>query len=443
MLKKLGRSGGRGGPEVRIRDARFPEPFASGLEYNAPARGPWNIVHTGMLIPGAHQIFACAQGCLRGVVLTAAEMNAMDRMSWISVSESDLFDGSMERNIIDGAADILDRIDPLPPAVLLFISCIHLFAGCDFEMILGELRGRFPRVDFADCYMNPTMRKSGLTPDQLMRRQLYSLLRPRKKDEKCVNLIGNDRPTDESSELLAMIREAGFGLRDITLCGTYEDYQKMAGSAVNLTCLPAAAAAGEELERRLGQKHLYLPLSYSRQEIAENYAKLARVLGVEAPDFSGAAARAEEALGAARRVVGDAPVAIDYTATPRPLGLARLLLEHGFAVRKVYADVFSGEERADFDWLKQNAPELAVSATVRPEMRFAARVAPGEKVLAIGQKAAYFCGTGRFVNIVAGGGMYGFDGIARLAGLMADAYLREKDTRTVIQYKGLGCESCL
>ncbi len=443
MLKKVGGKGERNSAEVAIRDAAFPAPFASGLEYNAPARGPWNIVQTGMLIPQSHQIFACARGCLRGVVLTAAEMNAMDRMSWISVCENDLFDGSLEQNVIDGTTDILRKMETRPPAVLLFISCIHLFNGCDFGMILSELRRRFPDVDFADCYMNPTMRKSGLTPDQLMRRQLYSLLRPARMDGKWINLIGNDRATDESSELVSMIRGAGFGIRDITRCRTYEEYLKMAESAVSITYLPAAVAAGEELERRLGQRHLYLPLSYSEEEIMENYGKLADALGIRAPDLSAAAAGAEKALGDARRVVGDAPVEIDYTSTPRPLGLARLLLEHGFAVRRIYADVFSGEEKSDFVWLQRNAPELAVSATVHPKMRFARRRAQGEKTLAVGQKAAYFSGTGHFVNIVAGGGMYGFDGIARLAGRMTDAFLHEKDTKTVIQLKGLGCESCL
>ena len=54
-------------PHVRIADANFPAPFRSGLEYSSPARGTWNIVHTGMLIPEAHEIFVCAAGCLRGV----------------------------------------------------------------------------------------------------------------------------------------------------------------------------------------------------------------------------------------------------------------------------------------------------------------------------------------------------------------------------------------
>jgi len=326
MLKNINEKCDMSGTEVQIRDAKFTEPFFPGLEYNAPARGPWNIVNTGMLIPQSHQVFVCAEGCLRGVILTAAEMNAMDRMSWVSVCENDLLGDSMEQNITDGTAAILNKMNPLPPAVLVFISCIHLFAGCDFKMTLNELRKRFPSIDFVECYMTPTMRKSGLTEDQKMRRQLYSPLRSIRKDKKCVNIIGNDRPTDESSELISMIRGANFKIRDITLCKNYEDYLKMAESAVNITYIPAAVAAGDALAQRLGQKHLHLPLSYSYEEIMENYRKLADTLGIKTPDFSKAADSADKALCDTRRVIGDTPVEIDYTSTPRPLGLARLLL---------------------------------------------------------------------------------------------------------------------
>ena len=42
---------------INITKAAFPAPFESGLEYNPPTRGVWNIVHTGMLIPESRQIF--------------------------------------------------------------------------------------------------------------------------------------------------------------------------------------------------------------------------------------------------------------------------------------------------------------------------------------------------------------------------------------------------
>ncbi|MBR6240572.1 MAG: nitrogenase [Lentisphaeria bacterium] len=444
MLKRLNGEDDMTGAEVAIRDADFPVPFASGLEYNAPARGPWNIVHTGMLMPESHQVFACAQGCLRGVILTAAEMEAMDRMSWISVDRNDLFDGSLERNIVDGTADILRKLPRKPRAVLLFLSCVHLFAGCDFEAILEELRAMFPNVVFVDCYMNPTMRKSGLTPDQLMRRQLYAPLAPCPSEPKTANLIGNDRPTDESSELARLVREAGWKLRDITDCKTFDEYLAMAKSALEITYLPTAAAAGDALERRLGRKHLYLPLSYDFNEIERNLAKLADALGIDAPDWTGAKRNALRALEYAREIAGDFSVEIDYTATPRPVGLALLLAEHGFRVTRVYTDAMIEEERPAFERLRSLAPDLLLTATVHAKMRFAGKgVHEHGPVLAIGQKAAYFSGTRHFVNIVSGGGMYGFDGVAKLAALIEDAAIHEKDTETVIQHKGLGCRSCL
>ena len=444
MLKRLNGEDDMTGAEVAIRDAEFPVPFASGLEYNAPARGPWNIVHTGMLMPESHQVFACAQGCLRGVILTAAEMEAMDRMSWISVDRNDLFDGSLERNIVEGTADILRKLPRKPRAVLLFLSCVHLFAGCDFEAIIAELRALFPDVVFVDCYMNPTMRKSGLTPDQLMRRQLYAPLAPCPSEPMTANLIGNDRPTDGSSELARLVRQAGWKLRDITACKTFEEYLAMAKSTLEITYLPTAAAAGDALERRLGRKHLYLPLSYDFDEIARNLAKLADALGTVAPDWTEAKNNALRALEHAREIAGDFEVEIDYTATPRPVGLALLLAEHGFRVTRVYTDAMIEEERPAFERLRSLAPELLLTATVHAKMRFAGKgVHEHGPVLAIGQKAAYFSGTRHFVNIVAGGGMYGFDGIARLAALIEDAAAHEKDTERVIQHKGLGCRSCL
>ena len=61
------------------------------------------------------------------------------------------------------------------------------------------------------------------------------------------------------------------------------------------------------------------------------------------------------------------------------------------------------------------------------------------KVLAIGQKAAYFENTNHFVNVVEGGGMLGYDAVLHTLELMREAYLKEKDMRNLIQIKGMGC----
>ena len=136
------------------------------------------------------------------------------------------------------------------------------------------------------------------------------------------------------------------------------------------------------------------------------------------------------------------PIALDYMFHPRPLGLARLLISHGFAVKTVYLDAISLEEKEDFLWLQAHAPQLELAATIHVKMRVLPR--GGEQdVLAIGQKAAWFCRSSHFVNMVQGGGLYGFDGIRKLTELMIEAFREEKDTESLVVQKGWGCDCCL
>ncbi|MBR7139646.1 MAG: nitrogenase [Lentisphaeria bacterium] len=429
---------------IPIKEASFPQPFPGGLEFNAPARGMWNIVHTGMLLPEAHQIFVCARGCLRGVILTAAEMNAMDRMSWVGIEENDFFDSSMEENVIEGVTDILNKLSGKPPVVLVFVSCVQLFAGIDFPECLRELSKRFPHTTFVDCYMNPTMRKSGLTPDQLMRRQLFVPLKNTAPLEKnAINLLGSDFAADRSCELFTWLDENKIICREITKCSSFSAYQEMGKSSLNMTWIPQAVAAAESLENRLGQKHLHLPISYGEEEIENNYKLLAQALDLNVPDFSEARQSAGQALAHALKIIGNTPIALDYTAAPRILSLTRRLLEAGFNVTQVFADLFIPGDRKDFEFLQKNFPSLKITPTLHVNMRFANNGHLDEKILAVGQKAAFFTGSVNFVDLVWGRGFYGHSGVAAIAGLMIEAFRNPKDIESVITHKGWGCESCL
>ena len=425
---------------IRIDEADIEGIFPSSLEYNPPARGMWNIVHTGMLVPEAHEIFVCAQGCLRGVILTAAEMFELDRLSWISVSEEDMFDGSLESDIVDGVCEIIEKLGHRPPVVLLYLSCIHLFAGVDFEAVIDELNSRYDDIYFVDCYMTPTMRTT-VSPVMKMSAQIYGALKPLSLDPKAVAIVGNDRATDEDSELVKIIRQNGFDLYDICSCKTYEEYLQMAKASVNISYIPTGTLAGEELSKRFGSKHLHLTVSYDFDDIEENYRILCNTLGVDMPDFSADKAAAEQALKNAKTIIGETPIAIDYTAVTRPFELAKLLCEYGFDVRYVVADG-AGAEREAFEWLQKNRPGLLIYSPVNVNM-LEEPDREHEHLLAIGQKAAYYFATDNFVNMIVGGGYYGYSGIKKIADLMADAHLNKKDRAELIKYKGMGCASCL
>ena len=440
MIRRLGSEAPR--KEIRIADASYPAPFTGGLEYSAPARGTWNIVHTGMLIPEAHEIFVCAQGCLRGVVLTAAEMGVPERFSTVAVRENNVTDGDLEDSLIEGVSDILEKLPEKPPAVLVYTSCIHHFIGCDLKLCYDRLRERFPDIDFTDCYMNPIMRKSGLTPDQLMRRQLYSLLHGAPKRERTLLVAGGDFMTDDAGDLVTQLRQNGWEILEIQRTHTYAEYQTLAGAALCMTNQPGAIPGGKLLEDRFGMPHLHLPVSFDYDEIAANWQRLGEAAGIPVPDFASEIDKCEAALTRAKASIGDAPVEIDYTVTSRPLSLARMLLSHGFRVTKVYLDGISGEEQDDFLALQKTCPDLLLSPTVDPVMRVRPRETE-ETTLAVGQKAAYFTGTDRFVNLVENGGFWGYHAVHGMAELMREAWETPKDAKSLIQIKGWGCSSCL
>ena len=454
---------------VSVRDAAFPKPFYQGLEFNAPAHGNWNIVHIGMLLPEARQIYVCADNCMRGVVLTAAEMNAEDRFSFVLLDEADMTVGNLEDVTIDGVSACIDKLDSHPPVVLLFTVCVHHFLGCDLDYVYRKLGERYPDIFFARCYMDPLLQKTRPTPDQKLRLAMYEPLKALPINRHTISLIGSELPLHKSSDLYRIIELVSGGktsntieLKEIASCTSYKEYLTMGESALFIADFPGALMGLEALGKRLERSYLYLPMSFSFDEISKLWLKFAEAINYYCINDSALNAECilpehienllitdvdkqkehcENALSSLRSLIGDTEIRIDYVFHPRPLGLARFLLEHGFNVSTVYIDVISTEEEADLDWLKVNAPDILLCSTVQVEARIRKRNRPD--VLAIGQKAAWFSGTAHFVNAVYGAGLWGFDGILMLCDLMEQAYREEKDTKDLITRKGWGCASCV
>lgn len=430
---------------IKMEDASFPKPFASKLEYNSPVHGNWNIVHTGMQVPETIQIYVCAENCMRGVVLTAAEMNAADRFSYVIVEEKDLLYSNLEELTIEGVTDVLNKRGDHPKAVLLFTVCLHHFLGSNLKYIYRKLEERFPDICFIRCYMDPIMQKHSLTPDQKLRKAMYDPLPVCEADEKTVSVLGSDFVLDESSDIKRLLKRYGYRVRELPACNTWQELLEMSRGRLFLNCYPAGKYGMEAQAKRLGREHLYLPGNFSYEEIENQLKQLTDKLGLPElteEELAHERAACEEKLAEAKNLMGEMPIVLDYLYHPRPLGLAKLLLTHDFCVKAIYLDGISPEEKEDFLWLQEHAPELELIATIQVKMRVLPRGGE-EKVLAIGQKAAYFSRSRHFVNLVQGEGLYGFDGIRRTAELMMDAYLNEKDTERLVIQKGWGCECCL
>ena len=451
-----------GPSRIPVSKASFPAPFAQELEFNPPVHETWNIVHIGMLMPQAHQIYICSDNCMRGVVMTAAEMNAIERFSCVVLEEKDMHSGNLEEITLEGVSDVLLKIrrkrgeEGLPKAVLVFPVCLHHFMGCDLGYVYKELEKRFPQIVFIKGWMDPIMQKTGPSPDMKLRKAMMDILMPYEEKNGLSALIGDIYALDPESDLMRLIRAADEVRGTVSTplqiqdCETLKEYQALSGREVLITRSPMSAVSVRQTARRLDCKGLYLPAVMDYAGIRKELETAAEALCITSEQagisFEQEEKLCEDALQHLRDVVGDTPIAIDYIAVQRPLGFARLLLERGFAVREVYLDAVSPEEENDFLWLKENHGEVLLCSTIHVKGRLLHAGAIDSEhsgFLAVGPKAAWFCGTEHFVNLVDYGGMWGYSGIRKMASLMEDAFENAKDTKDLVPRKGLGCESIL
>ena len=472
---------------VKIADASFPVPFGHRLEFNAPVHGTWNIVHIGMLVPQCHQIYVCADNCMRGVVLTAAEMGADDRFSSVLLEEDDLYDQNLETITIEGVSDIIRRLPVRPRAVVVFLVCLHHFVGTDASYVYKTLEERFPDIDFIRGWMDPVMQKTGLTPEQKLKEAMYRPIRPLPVDPKLVCVLGDNQALYPDSDLARLVAKAGgrvLQLHDwrahgrrigflsgeegdtedehFAFCKNYDDFLGIGAAGLLITRSPSGVHGVTQLAKRLGRPFLYLPPVSGEEEIRRQIETLARTLEEISAGQANASAdgifsiqtdaaaiiqegtlAASRALQHARSLIGDTEITVDYIGNTRTLSLTKRLVQSGFHVTRVYLDAILPEEEADFRWLQENCPDLLLTATIHPGMRVLHAAENTGKMLAIGPKAAWFGGTAHFVNLVEFGGLWGNAGIIRLAQLMEDSFLHEKDTRTIIPRKGQGCKCVL
>ena len=452
------------GSESRIPagSASFPAPFAAGLEFNPPVHETWNIVHIGMLMPQCRQIYICSDNCMRGVVMTAAEMNAMDRFSCVVLEEEDLHSGNLEGITLEGVTDVLEKIrrregeKGMPEAVIVFPVCLHHFTGCDMRYVYRRLEERFPGITFIRGWMDPIMQKTGPSPDQKLRKAMMDILEKPSEKTGGTALLGDIYALDPGSELMKLIKASDIkhGTESAPLqiqdCRTLSEYKSLSAREVLITRSPLAASSVRQTARRIGGKALYLPAAAGYEEIAALIRRACEAMDVTCGeagiDIEKEQAECDRALGDLAGLVGDTPIAVDAVSLQRPVGFARLLLEHGLSVREIYLDAVSPEEEADFEWLRVHAPSVLLCSTIHTNGRLLHSEKLGEdhrNFLAVGPKAAWYCGTEHFVNVIDNAGMWGYDGIRKLAALMEDAYRNAKDTRDLVPRKGLGCESLL
>lgn len=425
-----------------IQDMDYEYSADIGLAYASPVRGVWNIVHIATLVPQGHQIFVCPTSCLRGVVLTTAELGRMDKMSTITVGEENILEGDMEEMLQHGVERVIRELPEKPRMMMIFTSCIHHFMAVNYRRVYKILAKEFPEIDFVDCYMDPIMRRTNPVVPSLWR-QMHRVLRyTEEKNPKQITLLGNCFPHEGAHcDLVSLLEANDIKVLEACSCKDYDEYLTMAESACNFLFHKSGIAAAKDLEIRQKQPWYRMRPGYAYDEYDEDLRKAASMLGIPEPEQSfldSEKARTEECIRETQALLEDTPVSIDYTAVDCPLELAQFLLNHGFNVESVMVDNFTESEDV-FRKLRNTKPTLRIYETYGWNIRQMQRGHAG-KILCIGQKSAYFMDSDYFVNEVENAGMYGYRGLRRLMDLISDACRNPKPMRDLVQVKGWECE---
>ena len=373
------------------------------MQYNCPVHESWNIVHIGSLLPESHAIYVCGDNCLRGVVMTAAEMGLTSRFSAVMPTEAEILDGRLEEVTIQGTADLIRKLPYRPRAVLLFLVCMHHMVGADENYIFRTLEREFPDICFLRCWMDPAMQKLGPSPDMKLRRAMLSPLKAGRQpatsespvQKPFVSLVSDNLPLSEDSTLARFLRELGISYRQPQDCAAFSDYQSLGKAALFLTRSPAACFGLRKFAAEEKRDWLYLPVKLGYEDIRGSLQQLLEkllscgLLQERLPGDSAALqeATAEEmqsrpteeawctwlsdfcqkeetaceiAFAALPDFLDQTEISLDGVGLVQPFSAARLLLAHGLPVKRIYLDAPLPEEEADLQWLKVHAPEVEI-----------------------------------------------------------------------------------
>lgn len=422
------------------------------LHYCSPAHGGWGVVRVALLVPESHLLFVCPPACGRHGAIAAIEQGYKKKISYLCINDTEIVLGGYEAEIEGGVREVMNRIQPRPRALMIFMSCIDDLLGTDHTAAIRRMETEHG-VPIGLTRMNPISLDNNLPPGIRVWKTMYEFLeRPEKKDRGVI-ILGSYRPPALDSELARVLDFFGFGpIRHPEFCTDFERFRLMSGSAAALLLRPEGKAAAEDIRSRLGIPVCGSFMAFDKDTIMERYSGLFAFLeNLAVPGKNGkggakekaasflAAARekAEEREEKARSVLRDARLAIDSTATIAPFNLALALVKAGINVHRIYASQLPEFERPSLLELARLKEDIRVSNPNHARKHGPCPVQPLAD-MAVGFEAGYATAAPITVPLAFDEQLFGFEGYSKtLDALIRAAGEGKSDLRQQVKEYGL------
>lgn len=411
--------------------------FEDRLHYDAPSNGDWGICRLGMLVPESVELFVGPSACGRHGALGGMHNGYRDRMAFLYLDQSDIIEGYAHL-IPDAVEEFLSVREKRPRVVMMIFTCLDDLIGTDHEALGEELSERFPDIRFRSCHMNPISTDTKTPPMVSIQNNIYSFLEESKEKDKGINTIGNYMALPGDHELRKLLNEEGYGpLRHISDYYSFDDYLKMAGSALNLVLNPLGLQAAERLKNLKNMPYRFLPVSYDIKEVDEQMEEIGEILSIKEIKKKLIMERdkAENAIMRARDIVGEMPVIVDDSSTAQPFGLAKALLTYGFKVKHIEAQLCAPYDKEHLTWIEDQHSEVTFSQPQNDTAVLYDHI--DENALSIGAQGAYFAKTKHIVDQFGDLEMFGYNGITRMMNKMIEAAEKKSDLKEILNKMGL------
>ena len=357
------------------------------LAFNSPGATGFGVKRAGLVVPGSVMLLVAPGCCGRNTKLVAEMPGYEDRFFFLMMDESDIVNGDHLSRIPDAVKEIVEYLDEKPSVVMLCGTCVDALLGTDWDRVSRKAEAA-AGVPVRTCYMYALTREGRKPPMVLVRKTIYSLLEPAKKDPRTVNILGYFSPLRDDCELYDLLRKAGVRtINEISRCRDFESYMAMAHANFNIVLNHEARTAADDIAGRLGIPYLELTRLYQIDKISNQYRAFGRSIGAELDD-SEFRKKAEEAIERFSAVFGGSRIAVGEMMNANAFELALALTKYGFEVPEIYSNI-SPEDYVYIRHLAELSPETRVFTNLSPTMIYY-DCSTADVDLTIGKDAEYY-----------------------------------------------------
>ncbi|MBO4831727.1 MAG: hypothetical protein J5569_04535 [Oscillospiraceae bacterium] len=396
------------------------DPIAKDIRYCSPYHGGWDIARMALNIPESHAVFFCPASCARIIALNARKNGIGSRLSVYGLREDEIVMNDYREAVTKSVTELLERLPARPKVVIIFTSCIDSLLATDHSGEVMDLSTAYPDVRFMIMKMDPICQSAKRRQTIFkLHEDIFSLLEPAERDPRTAALMGGNEWPREGA-FTEHLKGSGIDLMHIGLCRTMEEYQKMAGAALNVCTMPYGSEAVKLLQKRFGTPFVMLTQKADLDIFESDMKKVCDALETACPDFTALRQSAVCAAEKAAKKLGGLPVYVDSAAFIDPVSWGLFLKRCGLNVKKIYVYSPTAGSGPHAEALASEFPDVEIRDCGRYDMPDSRAKGICEAV-AVGQECGCFARAAWTVPLFCDNGYWGWDAVQNVCRLLEDA----------------------